>query len=87
MPVAPSAHCARPVCTSLTCATWPHAFAALRQVNPLATLLMMASVAMVIVYLYGELWIIGLRFNECAPPGGTLAAKTVVAIYTGRQMS
>ncbi len=38
------------------------------QVNPLATLLMMASVAMVIVYLYGELWILGLRFNECAPP-------------------
>ena len=36
------------------------------QVNPLATLLMMASVAMVIVYLYGELWILGLRFNECA---------------------
>lgn len=36
----------------------------LRQVNPLATLIMMASVAMVIVYLYGELWILGLRFNE-----------------------
>jgi len=35
-------------------------------VNPLATLPMMASVAMVIVYLYGELWILGLRFNECA---------------------
>lgn len=33
-------------------------------VHPVAMLLMMASVAMVVVFLYGELWILKLRFNS-----------------------
>jgi hypothetical protein len=54
------------------------------QVNPVATLLMMAAVAMVIVFLYGELWILGMRFNECAQnlcdplPQGTRSANRLL---------
>jgi len=40
-------------------------------VHPLTTLLMMCCVAAVIVFLFGELWILGLRFNEYAPPVAT----------------
>jgi hypothetical protein len=36
-------------------------------VHPVTTLLMMGTVAAVIVFLVGgELWILSLRFNECA---------------------
>lgn len=36
-------------------------------VHPVTTLLMMGTVAAVIVFLVGgELWILNLRFNECA---------------------
>ena len=36
------------------------------QVHPVAALLMIASVAMVLAFLYGELWILDIRFNRCA---------------------
>lgn len=34
-------------------------------VHPVTTLIMMGVIASVIVFLMGEMWILGLRFNRC----------------------
>ena len=33
-------------------------------VHPLATALMVVAVAMVILFLYGEMWVLGIRLND-----------------------
>jgi hypothetical protein len=46
-------------------------------VHPLSSLLMMISVGLVMLYLFGLMWIFGIRFNQVRirGPGGCVAAR------------